>query len=678
MIMDIRNKLTSLALILILSIGIYGQTISPAVMMVTGPSTIVVPCGGDLQSAINAAQPGDRIVLEAGCTYSCSCVLPVKSGTEFITIESSRYAEIPIRGFFSRQPTPEVSQMMAKVRPFHSTEPSFKTAPGAHYYKLLGLDLAPLTGPATRIVEFGTHGEVQDTPAEIPHNLVIDKSWIHAEKTQEIQRCVALNSASTDITNSWITECHGRGFDTQAIGGWNGPGPYNIINNYLAGAGENVMFGGAEATVPGLVPTGIKFLRNFVEKPLSWYVNDPSYAGIKWTVKNLFELKNARDVLIDGNVFDGNWTDAQAGRAIAFTPRPSDSGVWAVVEDVVFQNNIVRNVGSGINLNGADEPPAPTETRLRRVKVVNDVFEIDGPRFASNGAFATVTNKTEDVTFEHNTVIQTNQIVVTDYAPNTRFIFRNNINRHNDFGIFGSGVGIGNPAIQHFFPGAVVTGNVIAKEINAPANVESIYPAGNFFPSTMTEVVGDDYRVLAAWKGKGTDGKDPGVDIDALNAAQGGRVEPSPSPRPDESADGTTGTKIVDSDRAVWTLGTEKQTLRNGVQVGGGQGSIYKYLTKSVYVKGNDSNWYQWAGTSWLKFGAQEPGGSVPVPSPTPTPSPTPVPSPVPRPVEYEVQYPAASSDEDRKRVISSMAVQGWICHPNPSGKFVICHRPKQ
>ena len=518
----------------------------------TTAATITVPAGGDLQAAINAAQPGDRIILEANKDYFCTCVLPVKSGTSFITIESSRYAEIPVRDFFSRQPAPEVTQMMARVRPFHSTEPSFQTAPGAHHYKLLGLDLAPLDGPATRIVQFGTHGPTQDTLGEVPHNLVIDKSWIHAGPTQEVQRGVSLNSASTDITNSWITDCHGSGYDTQAIGGWNGPGPYKIVNNYLEGAGENVMFGGAEATVPDLVPTGIEFRQNYVAKPLSWYVNDPSYAGIHWTVKNLFELKNARNVLVEGNVFEGNWTDAQAGRAIALTPRPSDSGSWAVVEDVVFQHNIVRNIGSGVNLLGADEPPAPTETRLRRVKVANNVFEIDGPRFSSNGAFATVINKTEDVTIEHNTVIQTGNIIVTDYAPNTRFIYRNNITRHNEYGIFGSGAGIGNPAIEYYFPGSIVMGNPIAKEFNAPWNVELIYPAGNYFPASFSEIgfvdlASGNYRLASSspYKGKATDGTDPGADIDALQAALGGAtLTPTPTPTPNPTA---TPTPVVTS-----------------------------------------------------------------------------------------------------------------------------------
>src|SRR6187455_1046082 len=58
-------------------------------------ATITVPVGGNLQSAINAAQPGDTIILEAGAVYMGPITLPVKSGTDYITIQSSRVGELP-------------------------------------------------------------------------------------------------------------------------------------------------------------------------------------------------------------------------------------------------------------------------------------------------------------------------------------------------------------------------------------------------------------------------------------------------------------------------------------------------------------------------------------------------------------------------------------------------------
>ena len=476
---------------------------------------------GDLQAALNQARPGDTIVLEAGAVYQGPITLPVKSGSDFITIQSSRANDLP-EGV---RVSPAQSQLFAKVQSATNGEPIVKTKPGAHHYKFVGIEFSTIDANVKvyDLIRLGDDRS-QTTLQSVPHHLIIDRSYIHGFKTQEVQRGIALNSAETRITNSYISEIHGKGYDTQAICGWNGPGPFTIVNNYLEGAGENVMFGGAPATIPNLIPTDITIRNNHFFKPLSWYINDPSYAGTHWSVKNLFELKNARRVLIDGNIFENNWTDAQAGRAIVLTPRPSDSGSAAVVEDVTFTNNIVRNVGSGVLLLGHDEPPAPTDTRLRRVRIANNLFDnIDGPRFGSNGVFLTVIAGTEDVTIEHNTAIQTGNIISTDYDPNIRFSYRYNISRHNDYGIFGSGSGIGNPTIAQYFPESIIRGNVIAKEVNAPQNAESLYPAGNFFPESMQAVgfidyQGRNYRLRpgSPFHAKATAGADPGANLDKL------------------------------------------------------------------------------------------------------------------------------------------------------------------
>ena len=481
-----NSSVLSVSLVALLVAGA-GIALVQRVRRVSAPqrdgSILKLDRNGDLQDAIDQARPGDTIVLEAGAVYTGPITLPVKSGSDFITIQSSRASELP-EGV---RVSPSQSALFAKVQSATNGEPIVKTKPGAHHYKFVGIEFstADANVKVYDLIRLGDWNS-QITVESAPHHLIIDRSYIHGFKTQEVQRGIALNSAETSITNSYISDAHGKGYDTQAICGWNGPGQFKIINNYLEGAGENVMFGGAPATIPNLTITGIEFRGNQVVKPLSW-------RGV-WSVKNLFELKNARNVIVDGNIFDGNWTDAQAGRAIVFTPRPSDSGLGAVVEDVTFSNNIVRNVGAGVLLLGIDEPPAPTDVRLRRVKVINNLFEIDGPRFSSNGVFVTVINGTQDVTVEHNTAIQTGNIISTDYAPNTRFIYRNNITRHNEYGIFGSGQGIGNTSIAKYLPGSIITGNVMVKEGNAPGNAESLYPPGNFFPQSMQEVGFVDYE----------------------------------------------------------------------------------------------------------------------------------------------------------------------------------------
>src|SRR5919112_3949282 len=52
-------------------------------------STIVVSAGGNLQAALNQAQPGQVVQLQAGATFDGNFILPVKSGTSYITVRTA-------------------------------------------------------------------------------------------------------------------------------------------------------------------------------------------------------------------------------------------------------------------------------------------------------------------------------------------------------------------------------------------------------------------------------------------------------------------------------------------------------------------------------------------------------------------------------------------------------------
>src|SRR5207245_10804232 len=115
------------------------------------------------------------------------------------------------------------------------------------------------------------------------------------------------------------------------------PRPISICTNTIEGSAENAIFGAADPASPDFIPSDIEIRRNYFFKPLSWRVGDPSYAGIHWVVKNLLELKNAQRVLIDGNLFENNWQDAQGGTAILFTVRHQDGTTpWSIVAYVTF------------------------------------------------------------------------------------------------------------------------------------------------------------------------------------------------------------------------------------------------------------------------------------------------------------------------------------------------------
>jgi uncharacterized protein (TIGR03437 family) len=318
--------------------------------------------------------------------------------------------------------------------------------------------------------------------------------------------------------NSYLSDFKVDGPDSQALASWNGPGPLTITNNYLEASGENVLIGGQDPTIPNLVPSGITIRQNHFSKPLSWRVGSSTYEGTHWTVKNLLEFKNAQHIVVDGNLFENNWLDAQSGFAILFTPRNQDGNApWSVVSDAEFTNNIVRHVGSAINILGTDD--IYSSQQLHDITIRNNVFDDISPQWGGTARLLQILNGGLNITFDHNTGFASGAALVADQAPSTGVRFTNNLVSRGSLGVFGSGIAEGAPALASYFPGAVFVGNAI---IGAS---QGIYPSGNLFPSGVSDVgfvdySAGDYRLLASspFHSAATDGSDIGANLNGSNA----------------------------------------------------------------------------------------------------------------------------------------------------------------
>ncbi len=470
----------------------------------------------NFQAALEQAAAGDVILLEAGATFTGNFTLPKKAETNnWITIRSSASdAQLPAAG---TRVTPDFAARMPKlVTP--NADPVLKTTAGAHHYRLIGIELtvAPSVSITYDLIQLGSGS--QTTLAEVPHDLVIDRCYIHGTATINLRRGIALNSARTSVIDCYISDCHEQGADSQAICGWNGPGPFKIVNNYLEGAGENVMFGGADPKIPQFIPSDIEFRRNHCFKPLAWKKNDASYAGRAWSVKNIFELKNARRVLVDGNIFENNWVDAQNGFSILFTVRNQEgTAPWSVVEDVTFTNNILRHVAAAFNILGRDDNNESQQAQ--RIKISNNlIYDVGGKQWSGNGTFLQI-SETRNVVIDHNTVLHRGNIITGHGAANDGFVFTDNLLSHNEYGVIGDGVGPGNATLTKYFPNLTFKKNALA------GGKPSLYPADNFFPATL-EDVGKDGRnfnlpLSSSLKKAGTDGRDVGCDLSALEKSAG-------------------------------------------------------------------------------------------------------------------------------------------------------------
>ena len=599
----------------------------------------------DFQDALDASSPGDTILLRAGETFVGNFVLPAKSGsnTPPILIRSDAPdSALPAAGIRLVPPGYTGANValnrLARLKGVgagYKNTPVLQAAPGAHNYRLQFLDIDGVAqeGWGT-LIEWGNNSAAQNTLSVVPYGIVLDRVYVHGHKTKGQKRCIALNGASLDVLNSFVSACAAVAIDSQAIAGFNGPGPFKISNNYLEGSTENILFGGADPKIPNLVPSDIQITRNLFTKPVSWrnpvltppsapaittsasggalaagthyftvvavmktegdeavsaksaearvvvaasgtrvtltwsgvaaadfyrvyrgtsaggenrYMQSaagatsivytgsgetagtPPSVGSKWNVKNLLELKNARRVLIDGNIFEHSWAASQKGYAILLTPRnQGGTAPWSVVRDITVTNNVIQHVAGGIDILGTDNehPSQRTTAILIRNNLVYDV-----PGTWGSEHFLLMIAGPVGVTVDHNTIHQDKLIVLADSAPIPSFVFTNNIAPQNEYGILGSGAGFGNSALAAYFPDAIVRRNAIGG-----AN-PSLYPPDNFYPDMPTfnaqfvDVDANDFRLVSGsiFNGRGTDGKNLGVDFAALDAAMKGQPPPSDS-----------------------------------------------------------------------------------------------------------------------------------------------------
>jgi hypothetical protein len=468
---------------------------------------IPVPDGGDLQAAIDGAQPGDTILLAPGATYAGSFNLWAKDGAGFITIRSAAPdSSLPGDGV---RITPDYVSLLPRIQGGVAGEPALVTSAGAHHYRLQFLEIVS-TYPENSIVELGD-GLASD-PLALPHDLVIDRCYIHGDPVNGQKRGIALNTAAATIVNSYISDIKHPEIEAQAIAGWNGPGPFIIENNYLEATGENVMFGGDDPAISNLVPSDISIRFNYVTKQPSWQAGS-------WSIKNLLELKNAQRVTVDSNVFENSWAADQQGYAFVLTPRNQDGNApWAVVQQIQFTNNVVRHVSSGFNILGLDDT---TTTVTNAITIRNNLFEdISAGTWGGAGQLI-LTQGGTNIVLDHNTVLTDGtSVVYADVTTVSGFAFTNNIIPDNAWAVMGSNASEGNGTLALYYPDAIFAGNVV---IGADA---SVYPPGNFFPAGESDVgfvnpSAGDYGLSPSspFLHSATDGGAVGCNMDALPGA---------------------------------------------------------------------------------------------------------------------------------------------------------------
>lgn len=357
-------------------------------------SNVVVSAGGDLQAALNGAICGQHIILTAGASYTGNFTLPTVScpSNQWVWIQSSGLASLPAEGArYSTQynstnvylpqfgpcyagvsslpgrptlacPTTPGTYTAQIITP--NTSPVFTFTAGTSGVRFIGVEFTRATGTGyiADLISLGNVGNVD--------HVIFDRIWCHGDEQQDETDSCFSDSATSYVAsvdsyydNFYCISVSGQCTDSHPIfGGVNTTNSttetgIKYVNNFLEGAGENMLHGGGSCLS---TPSNFEIRLNLFFKPLTWNPNDPSYNGgvdgNPYIVKNLFEFKNAQLALVEGNQFINNWSGfSQGGEAWAITPVNQSGGCPTATDaNLTIRYNQINSVDFGIELDLAN------------------------------------------------------------------------------------------------------------------------------------------------------------------------------------------------------------------------------------------------------------------------------------------------------------------------------------
>lgn len=534
--------------------------------------SVLVKNSGELSTAIESAACGDTIRLQEGAEFAGVFKFPAKhcDDAHWIVLRTGAPdSELPSEGArispcyagvgsLPGRPKYECTsprKVMATITSNQKASGPLHFEDGANHYRFIGLEI-------TRGVPGATVYNLAAFP-EVADHIVFDRVWMHGTAQDETTRGIALGAARyVAAVDSYFTDFHcvaitGACTDAQAISGGLGDhesGPYKIVNNFLEAAAESVIFGGGAATK---TPADIEIRRNHMFKPLTWRPGAEGFvggaSGKAFIVKNLFELKNAQRVLVEGNAMENVWGGfSQAGFAILLTPKNQGNHCpICKVTDITVRFNRVSHMGSAMQMGTGLSDAGGAASGGERYSIHDNVFDdIGGKEYAGYGAFAQISSMEptlRDVYIVHNTAFAPKALFIlgvgVDREKIINFHFTDNLVGAGELEIVTTGGGDKNCAFQPKMQGPA---NVIKRCFNNPVVTRNAiigsskgWPDGNFYAGDASSVVedfrdgkGGNYHLcngrgshckkVPTFAGKAAGDRDPGADLDAVKEATAG------------------------------------------------------------------------------------------------------------------------------------------------------------
>jgi len=397
-------------------------TVNTAYPTVTGES-IAVHSGGNLQDALNSANCGDEVVLDAGAAFSGNFLIPGKPcSAQPILVRSSAISSLP-PGL--RVSPANVTAMATISTPNAMSVLNFTPGTAGWHFAGLEFTVAPGVQGLWNLITVAIASSLSQLPADI----VFDRVYVHANEQMCVRGFLA-DALGFGLVDSYVSGFSHNYADTQAALVSNAPGPYLFQNDYLEAAGENLMFGGGDACangvctgIPGSIPSDITITGNYFSKQYALWNQQPAPCGGSgqqqcYDVKNALECKMCQRVLIDANVFSYSWCQGQSGQLIQIGPRTgcgSPPGPTtcpdpqAVANDITIIRNLFQHAGSVIALFGVDNYGQPyVTTQSARGLVRNNIaIDISAPEYGANGEYGSfgAASGVSNWTWDHNTIV---------------------------------------------------------------------------------------------------------------------------------------------------------------------------------------------------------------------------------------------------------------------------------
>jgi hypothetical protein len=468
----------------------------------------------DCQQAINAAQPGDVVSIEAegetGTAFVCNpIVLPSKPNPNnyYIVIQTANLTQLtqatPLGTRISSDDIPNLAVIETQ------TTSAISAAASASYYYMVGIEARVAANTSLMgmgpIVELGS--PVATSLSEAPSYITVASSYVHGTANQDTYMGVDFNGSAMAFVDSMITEIHsltgpGRGISVSTTGF----GPFKIDDDEIESAGSAFALV-AYSPIVGMIPSDIEFQNNYLHRNPNWATQintTTSGATGVWSSESLVEMANAQRVLFNSNIFEDAYAlsnDLGSGYALAIKPSSSAFGTapvgtyyWDRVQDITFTNNEVDNCAgvTDIFLDDSQYPAVVTQRLDFYNNIAYDIGTVDGTLQTSQfpGMIVFYDASPGPIEFNHNTLLDISNggpplVQAFGGATLDQFTFTNNIINDEGNGIYSAGNGTGTATLNADFPGVVLTYDAFAgQNIN---NYQG-YTSSNWFPSNMNAI----------------------------------------------------------------------------------------------------------------------------------------------------------------------------------------------